>query len=162
MIPKWGAPKQTVIILTNVRRRTQFMLVFTNDISMCTGAAGKFPYKPIVLSSRVLRDTRLITAASVTVMAECTILTADATELRREGMKLPPCAKPPLTVVYSSAKASHPRRNERLMWITTRSLPCSFLMTRGETSVVIQPPVLCRTVKNVFLRTPRRTIYYFM
>jgi hypothetical protein len=78
------------------------------------------------------------------------------------GMKLPPCAKPPLTVAHSSATASHPRRSERLMWIKTRSLPCSFLMTRGETPTVTQPPVLCRTIKKVFLRTPRRTISSFV
>jgi len=94
-----------------------------------------------------------ITVASVVVMAECTILTADANELRTVGMKLPPCAKPPLTVAHSSATASHSRRSERLMWIRTRSLSSSFLMTRGETPAIMQPPALCQTIKTVFLRT---------
>ena len=112
--------------------------------------------------SLYLRGARRITAASAAVMTECTLLTADANELRTEGMKLPPCAKPPLTVEHSSATASHSRRSERLMWITKRSLPSSFLMTRGETPAVIQPPVLCQTIKIVFLSTPIRTISYFM
>ena len=102
-----------------------------------------------------------ITVASVAVMAECTILTAGAIELRTVGMKLPPCAKPPLAVAHSSSTASHSRRSERLMWIRTRSLSRFLLMTRGETPAVMQPPALCQTIKAVFLRTPERTISYF-
>jgi len=110
-----------------------------------------------------LRRTRLtcITVASDAVVAECTIPTADANELRTVGMKLPRCAKPPLTVAHSSATASHSRRSERLMWIRPRSLSCPFLMTRGEKPAVMQPPGLCQTIKAVFLRIPGRTISYF-
>lgn len=66
------------------------------------------------------------------------------------------------TMAHSSATASHPRRSEKLIWTTMKSLPSSCLMTRGETPVVMQPPFLCRIIKRVFLRTPRRTICSFM
>jgi hypothetical protein len=69
----------------------------------------------LINRSLYLRGARHITAASVAVMAECTILTADANELRKEGMKLPTSAKPPLTVAHSSARVSHSRRREKLM-----------------------------------------------
>jgi len=101
-------------------------------------------------------------ACVITFRTSYTTLTADASELRKERMKLPRCAKPPLTVAHSTTTANHPRRSERLMWITTRWLACSFLTTRGETPAVMQPSVLCRTIKKVFLRTPRRTISSFV
>jgi hypothetical protein len=119
------------------------------------------PDNSLINRSLYLRGARLITAASVAVMVECTILTADANELRTEGMKLPPFAKPPLTVAHSSATVSHSRRREKLMWITTRSLPGSFLMTQGEGLAVVQPPVLCQTIKRILFSTPIKTISYF-